>query len=170
VAAHITAASPSGPRYDPALKPDARSSIENGIWLCQTCAKLVDNDIQRYPADTLRVWKRAIEETVNREIENPQGSRGLGAVFAKLESLLPQLLSEMRSDLAKYPLRREFVILKREWSYWAKGHELCYYLDDHPELLSQLQILENYGLIRETTYNSVSRYIISEELVEYLES
>jgi hypothetical protein len=33
----------------------------NGIWLCQTCAKLVDNDAQRFPADLLREWKAGAE-------------------------------------------------------------------------------------------------------------
>ena len=44
VAAHITAASPGGPRYDPTLSRKRRRSIENGIWLCQRCAKLIDSD------------------------------------------------------------------------------------------------------------------------------
>jgi hypothetical protein len=44
VAAHIKAASIKWPRYDPSMTPIERSSIRNGIWLCQTCAKLVDND------------------------------------------------------------------------------------------------------------------------------
>jgi len=58
--------------------------------------------------------------------------------------------------------------LKRKWSYWAKGNELCYYFDDHPDLLSQIQILENNGLVREITYNNVQRYIMSEEFAQYL--
>src|SRR5260370_24444777 len=62
VAAHITAASPNGPRYDLNLTPERRRSIENGIWLCQTCAKLVDNDAIRYPAPLLREWKRIAAE------------------------------------------------------------------------------------------------------------
>src|SRR6266568_3374531 len=41
VAAHITAASPGGPRYDPGLSPEERRAPSNGIWLCQNCAKLV---------------------------------------------------------------------------------------------------------------------------------
>jgi len=40
VAAHITAASPDGPRYDPSLTPEERRSANNAIWLCQTCGKL----------------------------------------------------------------------------------------------------------------------------------
>lgn len=62
VAAHITAASPGGPRYDASLTPEQRSSAENGIWLCQTCAKLVDSDELRYTVDVLREWKQQAEE------------------------------------------------------------------------------------------------------------
>ena len=47
VAAHITAASKGGPRYDEALSPQERKSIDNAIHLCQNCGKLVDNDEQR---------------------------------------------------------------------------------------------------------------------------
>jgi hypothetical protein len=44
VAAHICAASPGGKRYDPNMTREERSSIGNGIWLCQICAKLIDSD------------------------------------------------------------------------------------------------------------------------------
>lgn len=61
VAAHITAASPGGPRYDPALTSEARRHAANAIWLCQTCGKLVDNDQSRFTEDELRRWKRTAE-------------------------------------------------------------------------------------------------------------
>jgi hypothetical protein len=61
VAAHVTAASPNGPRYKPALTPEERRSPDNGIWLCQNCAKLVDNDTAKYPVDVLRTWKMNAE-------------------------------------------------------------------------------------------------------------
>ena len=35
-AAHITAAAPGGPRYDPNLTPDQRKDIDNAIWLCDS--------------------------------------------------------------------------------------------------------------------------------------
>jgi hypothetical protein len=47
VAAHMTAASPGGPRYDLLLTAEQRRSAENGIWLCPSCGKLVDNDDSR---------------------------------------------------------------------------------------------------------------------------
>jgi hypothetical protein len=70
VAAHITAASPGGPRYDPGLSPDERSTINNGIWLCQTCSKVVDSDQARYPVETLRSWKVLAEESLFMELES----------------------------------------------------------------------------------------------------
>src|SRR5688572_24730067 len=41
-AAHITGASPGGPRHDPGLSPTQRTSADNGIWLCATDATLID--------------------------------------------------------------------------------------------------------------------------------
>jgi hypothetical protein len=68
VAAHITAAAPGGPRYNPNLSPEERAAISNGIWLCQTCAKLVDSDTATYPEERLIIWKRHHEESVQAAI------------------------------------------------------------------------------------------------------
>jgi hypothetical protein len=67
VAAHITAASPGGARYDADLTPEQRKDARNGIWLCQNCAKLVDNDDVQFPVEYLRAWKtmREIEARLN---------------------------------------------------------------------------------------------------------
>src|ERR1039458_4624832 len=70
VAAHIAAASRGGPRYEKSLTKEERGGVENGIWLCQNCGKLVDNDPQRYTSGLLREWKRLSEEAARLEIEN----------------------------------------------------------------------------------------------------
>lgn len=72
VAAHITAASKGGPRFDSLLGKEDRRSIENAIWLCQICAKLVDNDPLVYTGDLLREWKRISEEAARLAIESRQ--------------------------------------------------------------------------------------------------
>lgn len=69
VAAHITAASPGGPRFDATLVESKRVSGENGLWLCQTCAKLVDNDPTRYTVESLLTWKREAERRAIRDLE-----------------------------------------------------------------------------------------------------
>jgi hypothetical protein len=61
VAAHITAASPLGPRFESSLTSKQRTSADNAIWLCQTCGKLVDNDKLRFSESELRRWKEGAE-------------------------------------------------------------------------------------------------------------
>jgi hypothetical protein len=74
VAAHITAASPGGPRYNDKITSEKRRSIENGIWLCQSCAKLVDSDPTRYTESMLLEWKNSAEDSARLAIESPRGN------------------------------------------------------------------------------------------------
>ncbi|MDT8717057.1 hypothetical protein IAI10_10340 [Clostridium sp. 19966] len=61
IAAHITAAAPGGARYNPNLTSEQRKSIDNGIWLCEYCAGLIDVDEVMYPVSLLLEWKQAAE-------------------------------------------------------------------------------------------------------------
>jgi len=80
VAAHITAASKGGPRYDSKMSTQERKSEANGIWLCQVCAKLIDNDPIRYDIDLLRRWRRLSEEAARLDIEAPASNEKAGHV------------------------------------------------------------------------------------------
>ena len=71
VAAHICAAAAGGKRYDPNMTPEQRSAIENGIWLCSDCAKLIDSDEQRYTVGLLKKWKTEHENLVSEELVSP---------------------------------------------------------------------------------------------------
>ena len=88
--------------------------------------------------------------------------------MTRVERVMPELLAEMRQDLAGNPFRREFVLLKRARGYWESGTELFYYFDDHPDLLSKVRILENEGFVRDVTTKNVQRYRMSEPLARYL--
>lgn len=66
VAAHICAAASGGPRYNPKMTTEERKSIDNGIWLCQTCSKLIDSDEIKFTVEKLKEWKLAAE---NRAFE-----------------------------------------------------------------------------------------------------
>jgi hypothetical protein len=68
VAAHITAAAEAGERHDPTLSSEERRHPDNGIWLCQTCAKLIDNDPSRFTEKLLRAWKEIAEDRALRSI------------------------------------------------------------------------------------------------------
>jgi hypothetical protein len=170
VAAHITAASPDGPRHDPSLTAEQRGSVDNGIWLCQSCGKLVDNDELRYTVAGLRDWKRVAEASAARDLERPRTAGDDDRdLFIKIERLMPDLLAEIRKDLSEYPLTREFIVLKKIWLYSSsKERDTVYFYEDHPDLENKLRVLQNCGLIQNITYNKTPRYVISETLAAYL--
>jgi hypothetical protein len=54
----ISAIAPGGYRYDATLSDAERHAEGNAIWLCYTCARQVNSDLARYPAEVLRAWKK----------------------------------------------------------------------------------------------------------------
>jgi len=62
VAAHITAASAGGPRYDASLSSAQRRDASNGIWLCQNHARQIDVDPNSFPVELLLEWKALSEQ------------------------------------------------------------------------------------------------------------
>lgn len=68
VAAHIKAAAPNGKRYDSSMTPEERSDISNGIWLCQSCSKLIDTDEKKYTVELLNSWKEIAERKSEKGI------------------------------------------------------------------------------------------------------
>lgn len=106
VAAHITAASPGGPRYDSTLLPEERSAPLNGIWLCQNCAKLIDNDAVRFTIEVLRKWKIDAEEEAKTRV---------GKTAAIVESQRIRRLSDWQkvklvSSLSRYENQKAVII------------------------------------------------------------
>lgn len=120
VASHITAAAVGGPRYDSALSPEERASIENAIWLCQACAKLVDSDTTRFPTQGLRRWK------VEAEAEALRAIRG-----TPLQQLFPQPAAAVHTPIPKiagltYDEAREKLIdagWQPHQNHWSHGSE-----------------------------------------------
>jgi hypothetical protein len=65
-AAHITAASRGGPRFDDSITAEQRKGIENAIFLCRKCAKTVDDAAQSFSTGQLRAWKEQAEQAAFR--------------------------------------------------------------------------------------------------------
>jgi len=68
VAAHISGASPGGPRYNPSIRTSDRVDIRNGIWLCQNDAKLIDCDSASWTVHRLLAVKEEHEQYVAEKI------------------------------------------------------------------------------------------------------
>lgn len=70
IAAHITAASKKGPRYDPDMSPEERASETNGIWTCQIHGKFIDDNPSKCSVEELRRWKAQHEKWVFDRVES----------------------------------------------------------------------------------------------------
>ena len=90
-AAHITAAAEGGPRFDPSLTHEQRSHITNAIFLCASCATLIDkNNGSDFPVELLKRWKTDheswVRENLNRkpititEVAGTHEAYGIGDV------------------------------------------------------------------------------------------
>ena len=63
-ASHIHSAAPNGPRANPSLSPEERSSASNGIHLCKVHARVVDIDATNYPSEKLKQIKQNHEQQI----------------------------------------------------------------------------------------------------------
>lgn len=119
VAAHITAASEGGPRYNPNLNSTQRKSLENGIWLCQNCAKLIDSNPERYSDLVIYKWKIEAENFAQNQLETQTNfvvRKENEEEFKKAVELEKQLRKELinencyqefsNEELVKYPYKK----------------------------------------------------------------
>lgn len=99
VAAHIAAASEGGPRYDESMSVEKRTSYENGIWLCQSCSKLIDCDVNRFTVDVLKGWKARAEQRAAFALE---GINLKNSTKDYINSIKNDFNIEIRHITAKY--------------------------------------------------------------------
>ena len=139
VASHITAAALGGPRYDQALTPGERSSIENAIWLCQTCAKLIDSDIDRYTVSILKHWKVSAEAEALRALSGRPDRRFFPQLASAMHTPIPVIAGFTYDDAREKLVRAGWQPRRSHWSregdpdvrcgngryFWDKGyHEI----------------------------------------------
>jgi nucleoside 2-deoxyribosyltransferase len=112
---------------------------------------------------------RIAEYTATRPANDSTGDpSGQDASFSKTERLMPQLLAEMRADLAARPLCREMMALRKGLIFSSETPHFQYYYDDHEDLDGKLRILENLGFIRDVRRDDVPRFVIEEPFADYL--
>ncbi len=109
VAAHITGAAARGPRYKASLSGEQRRHSDNGIWLCQNCAKLIDNDEARFPEELLRAWKMVAEDQARNCLGKTAAVRTVG-VGPTPELKLYLKSEEITNFYAPRELERRFVL------------------------------------------------------------
>lgn len=121
VAAHITAASSGGPRYDANLSSEERKSIQNGIWLCQSCAKLIDNDPLRYSQELLHQWKDEAERRTLLEIEGIIQPKAIPVAAFDLALEIYRLADRFRDE---FKFIRSAAVFENEMEQLSEGENI----------------------------------------------
>lgn len=112
-AAHIHAAAPNGPRFNPDQTPEERKHISNGLWLCRECGDVVDKEDSSHSVEVLRRWK-ANHETMICEVRTKgyadslvllQSRRNDPTVVKKIIALLEDRRALWRTFDAEFPDR-----------------------------------------------------------------
>lgn len=159
-AAHITAASKGGPRYNPDMTSEQRKDIENGIWLCDSCAKMIDSDENQYPVELLKMWKSMAEY------------EQYCAINQKANSLEKNYGFENRKNVAcrktKEALENLHNTLQYGYEYWKlnfedcfKGYDLENELDNHWELYrTNLEQIYSYEDKQAILYATIAEYAL----------
>ncbi len=122
--AHICAASPEGPRFDPGMTDEQRSHINNGIWLCSNCHAKVDADERQYTVDVLLTWRCQAEEFSRLELAQKLPSQddginllsaaiGVGAIKS-LSEAVRNICRAKERDLERYDNRFRVSASMRE--------------------------------------------------------
>ncbi len=90
------------------------------------------------------------------------------ADFGKVVTLLPDLLAEMKADMAKDRNMREFAVVAKK--SFASNHSggFIYYKDVTPDLDTKISILEEQGLVRQVRAGGMPIYRMNDNFVAYL--
>ncbi|MEG1725588.1 MAG: hypothetical protein RR313_09360 [Anaerovoracaceae bacterium] len=114
VAAHICAASENGPRYDTNMTREGRRAVENCIWMCETHARLIDTDINKYTVEVLRQWKKDAEKRASNLLANSDYFSEYYKNNGDNLSIISQLFNDMILD-------GQYAILATMLSQYTSG-------------------------------------------------
>lgn len=87
--AHVAAASPGGPRYDPSMTDAQRSSADNLLYLCGPHHDAVDAQLEKHTTTFLTEAKLTHEAAVARGVKNALGNvtyEELGVICGAISS------------------------------------------------------------------------------------
>lgn len=154
-AAHISAASPEGPRYDARMTKEERESIHNGIWLCSNCHKLIDKNWKEYPTEELKKWKTIAEYE--------QELRQKGKEIVSFQSMQIERKKEALK-LVKYANDNLHDVLEYSYKYWKMNFAKSF--SDPIDLQNEI---DTHYFMYEDALLYINKYIeISNELYEVI--
>ena len=153
-AAHICAAAKGGPRYDDSMTPAQRSAFDNGIWLCRSCARMIDRDEKYYNKILLKQWKETAEKMAETELHSRKSMDDLDHDEG--------LLTEDEKIVLYYLLSKEQIAVSKDiFLKWCIEEEIYEVNYDNAQLLLpvveektdiQLEVAKFRSLLKQKDY------------------
>ena len=159
-AAHITAASKGGPRYNPNMTSEQRRDIENGIWLCDSCAKMIDSDESQYPVELLKMWKSMAEYEQYCAINRKANLLERNCEFENRKKVACRKVKEAIDNLHN-TLYYAYEYWKLNFADRFKSYDLENELDNHWELYrTNLEQIYAYEEKQEILHAIIAEYAL----------
>jgi len=171
---HIVSSKPNGPRHDSDFPDSDLDDYSNLILLCRIHHKMVDDQFETYTSSILHQIKDNHENWVSEVLDIAASDSdylaGYSNTFRKVNSMMPELILEMKQDLMKEGNQfiREFFISSKRWMLNIIDPCFVYFSEDHENLQSKVNILENYGLVFDVTPGNAKKYRMTEEFVDLI--
>lgn len=142
-AAHIYAASKNGPRFNSEFVGAKATSIDNCIWLCSVCHKIIDTDCVSYTPEKLISWKKETENWVKTQMSGNWFTQEIKENKTTLEDLeilfnnyyysfefdaCHLLLNDMKNELCQPKIEKLYNQLKVRLLYIENSTEVLSYI------------------------------------------
>lgn len=119
VAAHITAASTGGPRFDTSLSPKERRSEANGIWTCTQHGREIDADTPAFSVELLKGLKNLREDAARRDYQSKanstdQSERLIEVPYATTAFKLFEIIAPQPYNYSTASALREHILQAKE--------------------------------------------------------
>ena len=169
--AHIYAASDGGPRANTSLSQEERRGAKNLILLCRKCHKIIDDNVEQYPAEKLFQIKEEHEGPYRKGLEQAKFKDCMDEYTTKLPDslgawgIMPsdeefedafESLEKVIKDLAQVPTStRKFLVKCLRRSSKSKSLHRDEELIVNAEEIRQAISVEGRQISRETIANHV---------------
>ncbi|MCU4804544.1 hypothetical protein OCF14_08880 [Bacillus cereus] len=150
-AAHICAASPSGPRYDPEMSTEERKSFSNGIWLCKICARIIDLDEKIYTKELLLEWKKAAEQRAEDSFNKIYNTNNI--FKEKEKKILKEISKTFGSYNTRYMLKSHHYAEAYERKSLDDLYTLMDFLDDNIHKIKNKDLLDTINIFKKLIFS-----------------
>jgi len=93
------------------MSPEERTSIDNGIWMCRSHARLIDSDFTIYSAKTIIQWKQLAESNASSRLESLEPDLSIPTTLISIGSkiVFDGIWESANDDIWKFKINKFLI-------------------------------------------------------------